>query len=306
MRSFWLPTAVLALLLTVRGATAQVPGGGTEEPLWKGSAPGAQGTAPEDVPTLTRFLPAPERATGAAVVVAPGGGYTHLAMDHEGVVVARWLNSIGIAAFVLKYRLGPKYHHPVELGDAQRALRTVRSRAAEWRVDPARIGILGFSAGGHLASSASTHFDAGDPRASDPIDRVSSRPDFSILIYPVITLEDPYAHRGSRENLLGKDADPALVWSLSSERQVTPKTPPTFLVHTSDDATVPVENSLMYYRALRAAGVPAELHVFETGPHGFGTAPGNPLLSQWPSLAESWMRQRGLLGGGAGSPRPRA
>jgi acetyl esterase/lipase len=295
MRSFRLPAVVLLLLLTVRGAAAQGPGGGTEEPLWPGAAPGALGRAPEDVPTLTRFLPPPERATGAAVVVAPGGGYQHLAMDHEGVVVARWLSSIGVAAFVLKYRLGPRYHHPVELGDAQRALRTVRSRAAEWGVDPARIGILGFSAGGHLASTASTHFDAGDPRAADPIDRASSRPDFAILIYPVITLEAPYAHRGSRVNLLGEDADAALVWSLSSELQVTPRTPPTFLVHTSDDRTVPVENSLMYYRALRAAGVPAEMHDFETGPHGFGTAPGNPLLSQWPSLAAAWMAQRGLL-----------
>jgi acetyl esterase/lipase len=295
MRSYWLPAVVLLLLLTVRGVAAQGPGGGTEERLWPGAAPGALGQAPEDVPTLTRFLPPPERATGAAVVVAPGGGYQHLAMDHEGVVVARWLNSIGVAAFVLKYRLGPKYHHPVELGDAQRALRTVRSRASQWGIDPERIGILGFSAGGHLASTASTHFDAGDPRAADPIERASSRPDFAILIYPVITLEEPYAHRGSRVNLLGEDADPALVWSLSNERQVTPRTPPTFLVHTSDDRAVPVENSLMYYRALRAAGVPAELHVFETGPHGFGTAPGNPLLSQWPSLAATWMAQRGLL-----------
>jgi acetyl esterase/lipase len=219
-------------------------------------------------------------------------------MDHEGYQVARWLNTLGVQAFVVQYRLGMKYHHPAELMDAQRAIRTVRSRAAEWGIDPARIGIMGFSAGGHLASTAGTHYDAGKPDAADPIDRVSSRPDFMVLGYPVITLKDPYAHKGSRTNLLGENPDPSLVALLSNETQVTKDTPPTFLVHTTNDRTVPVENSIMFYQALHAAGVPAEMHIFESGPHGFGLGTGNPVLSTWPAMLASWLRARGLLSAG--------
>lgn len=262
--------------------------------LWPGQAPGALGTAEEDVPTLT-YYPVNGRGAGTAVVVAPGGGYGHLAMNHEGRQVANFFNSLGVAAFVLQYRLGPKYHHPVELGDAQRALRLVRAKAAEYNVRPDRIGIMGFSAGGHLASTAGTHFDAGNPSAPDPIDRVSSRPDFLILGYPVIMSAAPYAHQGSFRNLLGAAPDPALLENLSNERQVTKDTPPTFLFHTNADTTVPAENSVMFYLALRKAGVPAEMHIFEPGNHGVGLAMDNPVLSAWSPLLATWLRQRGLL-----------
>jgi acetyl esterase/lipase len=198
------------------------------------------GTDPDrDVPTLTIWLPPPEAATGSAVVVCPGGGYQMLASDHEGKQVAEWLNSLGIAAFVLKYRLGPRYHHPAMLQDAMRAIRTVRAKASQWKLDPHRIAILGFSAGGHLASTAGSHFQAGRPDADDPVERVSSRPDRMILVYPVISLEPPFGHRGSRKNLLGADPAPELVQSLSNERQVTSDTPPTFLAHTNADKGVP-------------------------------------------------------------------
>ncbi|HLH16284.1 MAG TPA: alpha/beta hydrolase [Bryobacteraceae bacterium] len=228
-------------------------------------------------------------------MVCPGGGYSHLAMDHEGDQVARWLNSLGVAAFVLKYRLGPKYHHPVELGDAQRAIRTVRARAEAYRVMPDRVGIMGFSAGGHLASTAATHFDGGNAMAADPIDRASSRPDFAVLCYPVISFTTPYVHRGSLRALLGDTPDPKLVENLSNELQVTAQTPPTFLFHTSDDPVVPVENSILFYQALRKAGVPAELHVYEHGPHGVGLAATDATLGTWPARLADWLRVRGLL-----------
>jgi acetyl esterase/lipase len=263
--------------------------------LWPDGAPGAVGNEAVDRPKITVYRAPAEKATGTAVVVCPGGGYVVLAADHEGKQVAEWLNSLGVSAFVLQYRLGPRYHHPAPLQDAQRALRMVRTRAAEWGVDPTRIGILGFSAGGHLASTAATHFDDGDAEAADPIERASSRPDFAVLCYPVITLAGPYAHAGSRTALLGESPDPALVEALSNERQVTQRTPPTFLFHTADDASVPVENSLMFFSALRKAGVPAELHVFAHGRHGVGLAPDDPSLSQWPGLCAQWMRGRGLL-----------
>jgi acetyl esterase/lipase len=220
-------------------------------------------------------------------------------MDKEGEQVAAWLNSLGVTAFVLKYRLGPSYHHPIELGDAQRAIRTVRFRAAEYRVDPARIGIMGFSAGGHLASTAGTHFDAGIPGAADPIDRIGSRPDFLVLCYPVISLHDPYAHVGSRVMLLGNAPDPTLVDNLSNESQVTAETPPTFLFHTANDRTVPVENSVNFFLALRKAGVPAEMHIYESGPHGVGLAATDATLSSWPARLEAWLRSRGLLNAAA-------
>ena len=274
-----------------QGTPAPAPPG---IPLWPTRAPGFLGGGPEDRPSYTVHLPPDSIATGAAMVVLPGGGYRNLAMDHEGAQVARWLNSIGVAAFVVKYRLGPRYRHPTMLNDAQRALRTVRAGATRWKLDPARIGILGFSAGGHLASTAGTHFDAGRAEG-DPIERVSSRPDFMVLVYPVITMAERYTHRGSRTNLLGEAADPALVALLSSETQVTASTPPTFLVHSTDDAGVPVENSLLFFQALRAAGVPAEMHVYRTGRHGFGLGAASPSLATWPHLAELWMRDLKIL-----------
>lgn len=263
--------------------------------LWPNGAPGAQGNEETDQPSLAGYIVPAGRGTGAAVVVCPGGGYRNLAMDHEGDQIAKWLNSLGVSAFVLKYRLGPKYHHPVELGDAQRAIRTVRYKAAEYRVLPGRIGIMGFSAGGHLASTAGTHFDAGSAGAADPIDRIGSRPDFLVLGYPVISFTTPYTHKGSLQNLLGDNPDPKLVESLSNELQVTAGTPPTFLFHTTADATVPVENSVLFYLALRKAGVPAEMHIYEHGPHGVGLAQTDEALSSWPARLADWLRGRGLL-----------
>ncbi len=215
----------------------------------------------------------------------------HLAMDHEGAQVAAWLNSYGINAFVLRYRLGPKYHHPVELGDAQRAVRWVRAHAGEYGFNPDRIGVWGFSAGGHLASSVGTHFDAGNASSTDAIEKQSCRPNFLILAYPVITFKEPYLHRGSRDALLGASPDPALVESLSNETRVTKETPPTFLFHTSDDTVVPVQNSIEFYLALRTAGVPAEMHIFQSGKHGVGLARDNPALAVWPDLLAKWLKE---------------
>jgi len=251
------------------------------ELLWPDGAPGAVGNEDADRPALTTYLPA--TPTGTAVVVCPGGGYRHLAMDHEGKQIAEWLNSLGIAAFVLKYRLADRYRHPAPLQDAQRAIRMVRERAGGLGVAPNRIGIWGFSAGGHLASTAATHFDA------------ASRPDFLILGYPVISFTTQYTHKGSRAALLGENPDPKLVESLSNENQVTPQTPPTFLFHTNEDKGVPAENSVMFYLALRKAGVPAEMHIYERGNHGVGLASKDPVLSTWPARLADWFRTRGLL-----------
>lgn len=262
--------------------------------LWQGDAPGAQGNADADIPTLTVFLPDPAKANGAAVVVCPGGGY-HALAAHEGKPVARWLNTLGVTAFVLKYRLGPKYHHPIERGDVSRAIRTVRARAAEWKLDPKRIGVLGFSAGGHLASTAVTHFDDGKPDAEDPIERASSRPDFGVLIYPVITMTDPFTHHGSRTNLLGDSPSDELVDLMSNEKQVSDKTPPCFLVHTATDKVVPFQNSLMFAEAMQKHHVPVELHVFDHGAHGFGLGGKDPVLSEWPGLCAKWMESHGWL-----------
>ena len=317
MRSAAAPLALatIATLLGCAGASAPVPAATPTPttntasaaapmiarpqptiPLWAAGAPGALGSTPADQPELTPYLPPVGRANGAGVVIFPGGGYQHLSMAHEGSEIANWLAGLGVTTFVVKYRLGPTYHHPTMLGDAQRAIRIARSRAAEWGVDPNRLGVIGFSAGGHLASTTGTHFDAGAASSSDAIERASSRPDFLILLYPVITMRDSVAHAGSRLNLLGSAPSAELVHLLSNETQVTPQTPPTFLVHTVDDRTVPVENSLLFYRALRNAGVPAEMHIFEHGPHGFGLATTNPVLSSWTMLCENWMRMHGWLG----------
>jgi acetyl esterase/lipase len=286
---------ISALLLTTP-LVAQRGGAPPERiRLWTGDAPGAMGQQDEDVPTLDLYLVPADRANGTAVVVCPGGGYRALAMDHEGEQVARWWNSLGVSAFVLKYRLGPKYHHPVELGDAQRAVRWVRSRAEQYGIRQDRIGIMGFSAGGHLASSAATLFDKGQAAATDPIDRLSSRPDFAVLGYPVISMTTEYVHQGSKNNLLGENPDPALAEQLSTELRVTPDTPPVFLFHTNQDKTVPAENSILFYLALRKAGIPAELHIYERGPHGVGLAWSDAVLSSWPARLADWMRIRGLM-----------
>lgn len=265
-------------------------------PLWPDGAPGAKGKDAGDIPGVLVYLPAKDKANGAAIVVCPGGGYGGLAMDHEGYQIASWLNSHGIAGIIVKYRLGPKYHHPTQLGDAQRAVRYARAHAKEWGIDPGRVGILGFSAGGHLASTVGTHFDKGKADATDPIDRESSRPDFMVLMYPVITLTGPFAHNGSRINLLGKDADPQLVSSLCNEKMVTKDTPPTFLVHTTEDTAVPPENSVLFYLALTKNKVPAEMHIFEKGRHGLGLGPRDLPYSAWPERCLTWLESRGILG----------
>ncbi len=264
-------------------------------PLWAEGAPGALGTGVADQPTITPYLPPEGKANGTAVVIFPGGAYRIVSMELEGSAVANWLAASGVTSFVVRYRLGPRYHHPIMLGDAQRAIRTVRARASEWKIDPNRLGIIGFSAGGHLASTAGTHFDAGSPSSGDVIERAGSRPDFMMLIYPVITMRDSVTHRGSRVNLLGENPDSALVRLLSNETQVTRETPPTLLVHSTDDTTVPVENSLLFYQAVRNAGVPVEMHIFEHGGHGYGTAPADPVLSAWTTIAASWMRRHGWI-----------
>ena len=262
--------------------------------LWPDGAPGAVGNEAVDRPKLTVYLAPADKSAGGAVVVIPGGGYAVVAADHEGKQVAEWLNSLGVSAFVLQYRLGPRYRHPAPMQDVQRAIRMVRHKATTWGVNPQRVGVLGFSAGGHLASTAATHFDAGTANAPDPVDRLSSRPDFAVLCYPVISLIDPVTHKGSRTHLLGDTPDPTLVELLSNDRQVTASTPPTFLWHTEDDGAVPVENSLQFFQALRNAKVPGELHVFPHGRHGLGLAQGDTVVSQWPRLCAQWLASLGV------------
>jgi acetyl esterase/lipase len=295
--------ALAALLMGSGGSAAEMSAqpppmpiqDGQIIPLWSGAAPGAQGTAEADVPAITVFLPRTMTAATPAIIVCPGGGYSGLAANHEGRQVANFLNSLGMAAFVLRYRLGPKYHHPVQLGDAQRAIRTVRAKSADWRIDPSRIGIMGFSAGGHLAMTASTIFDSGSADAADAIDRAGSRPDFAVLGYPVISMTAPWTHQGSRRNLLGDPPDADLASKLSGEKAVTRDTPPTFIFQTNQDPAVPAENAVHYYLALRQNGVPAEMHIFERGPHGVGLANNDPALSTWSTLLANWLRTRGAI-----------
>lgn len=285
-----------------QGASASAAASaGTTVLLWPDGAPGAQGTADEDKPSLTAYLPT-ANPTKTAVVIAPGGGYTHLSMVREGSDVAAWLNARGVAAFVLKYRLGMKYHSPIEMEDAQRAIRMVRAHAAEYGIAPDHIGMWGFSAGGHLTAIAGTHFDAGNLAATDAIEQQSSRPDFLILAYPVITMEDPYVHKGSRQYLLGDNPTPTEMEDMSAELHVTAQTPPSFLFATTDDHTVPIMNSVMFYEALVKAGVPAEMHLFQHGAHGSGLATTNPQLSVWPDLLIKWMRERGYAAAPATAP----
>ena len=288
--------AVIVIILTT--FIAKAASSHEVELLWPDTAPDAKGDTDGDKPTLIIYLPATEKSTGTAVVICPGGGYGNLAMDHEGHQIAQWLNSLGVAGFILKYRhrnSGAGYGHPAPLQDAQRAIRIVRSRAEQWNIEPNQIGILGFSAGGHLASSAGTHFNQRYYDAKDPIDHISCRPDFMILIYPVISFAEWCAHTGSRRNLLGKNPDKKLVENLSNEKQVTSGTPPTFLVHANDDKGVPPENSIYFYLALRKAKVPAEMHIYEKGGHGFGLGKEQTAVSSWPSRCADWMRGQGLL-----------
>ena len=263
------------------------------ELLWPSGAPGAIGAEEIDKPSITFYQPSRPQATGAIVVICPGGGYQNLAMDHEGHQVARWLTSRGVAAAIVKYRLGPRYRHPAPLQDVLRAIRVVRSRATELNVKPDRIGVMGFSAGGHLALSAATLFDLADARVADGLEAVSSRPDFAILGYPVIVFGADVTHKGSQRNLLGDTPSTDLVTRLSTDRQVTAQTPPTFLFHTSEDTAVPPQNSVALYLALKNAGVPAELHIYEKGAHGVGLAPADRELSTWPDRMLGWMRGRG-------------
>ncbi|WP_437203866.1 alpha/beta hydrolase [Planctomicrobium sp. SH664] len=264
-------------------------------PLWPQGAPGAVGTDADDQPCLYLFPVPAETSTGTTVIVFPGGGYRHLAMQHEGEDVARWLNTFGVTAVVLKYRLSPKYRHPSPLQDAQQAVRYVRANAEKLQINGARVGVWGFSAGGHLAATLSTHFDNGQPDSSDVLARQSCRPDFAILSYPVISFGEDFTHSGSRKNLLGETPDPELVKSLSNETQVTADTPPTFLFHTSADKGVPPQNSIAYYLALHKNGVPVEMHIYEPGKHGLGLAPNDEHLNAWKDRLAAWLKLHGWL-----------
>jgi acetyl esterase/lipase len=262
--------------------------------LWPDGAPLAKGTADADTPTLAVYLPDPSTANGCGIVICPGGGYSHLSMIREGSDVAHWLNSHGVAAFVLKYRLNP-YRQPVPMLDGQRAMRLARFHATDWNIDPNRIGMMGFSAGGHVASTIGTHFDSGNPAAPDPIDRLGCRPDFLVLLYPVISMKQEIAHAGSRHFLLGDIPSDELVQSLSNETQVTAQTPPTFLAASKTDPTVKIINSELFYQALQKAGVPSQLVEFNTGGHGWGLAPNNPELAVWKDTCLTWMNERGFM-----------
>lgn len=260
--------------------------------LWADGVPGVDA---EDQPSITACPSMPEIANGAAVLVCPGGGYSFLSNEYEGRFPAEWLNSLGVAAFILNYRIAPKFGHPAPMQDVLRAMRTIRARAGEFGIDPNRIGAWGFSAGAHLAATAGTHFDAGDPTSADPIEGVSSRPDFMILSYPVITMDSSFTHMGSREALLGVNPDDALVEFMSLEKQVKPNTPPTFLFHTDEDPAVPSENSVAFYTALRAQKIPSEMHIYEKGRHGVNLAQFDKVLDNWPELLKRWLRSRSLI-----------
>ncbi|HTY61313.1 MAG TPA: alpha/beta hydrolase [Acidobacteriota bacterium] len=305
MRKLFVLAVVLAAIIplgvrqsrSAQNAPAQIPR--LEFPLWPNGAPGALGKDAKDIPTLTPYFAPPGKATGASIVICPGGGYAALA-PHEGFHYALWLNEQGITAFVLKYRLGSDgYRHPAMMLDVQRAIRYVRANAPKWNLDPNRIGVMGSSAGGHLASTALTHFDAGDPNASDPIDRVSSRPNLGILCYPVITMGEN-THAGSRHYLLGDNPDPKLIELLSNEKQVTKDTPPVFIFHTFEDSAVKVENTMEFAAALKRNGVPFSLHIYPKGPHGMGlgTAQWDPSNRHpWTYECSLWLKEQGYGNG---------
>lgn len=293
-----LPNVKVLLLMGLMAVAGLALGQGSGEQkamrLWEGDAPGALGKADKDIPTITAFLPA--SPNGTAMVVCPGGSYAFLS-PREGKDYALFLNMLGISAYVLKSRLGPEgYHHPVELQDVARALRMVRAHAVEWKLDPMKIGIIGSSAGGHLASTLLTHFDAGSASSSDPIERVSSRPDFGVLCYPVISM-GPMSHKGSRDNLLGSDQSPKVIEKLSNELHVTPETPPCFLFHTVADDAVPVENSLLFAAALQKNKVPFDLHLYQKGGHGIALGDDAPYTHVHPWVHDMvfWLRENGWI-----------
>jgi acetyl esterase/lipase len=258
--------------------------------LWPEGAPASRGDSPEDNPRLTPLLH-DDGMTRPCIIVFPGGGY-QMRADHERFPIAEWLCSLGLNAFVLDYRVAP-YRHPVPLGDAKRAIRLVRHHAKRWHVDPSRTGVLGFSAGGHLAASAATLFDDGDAASPDAVDRLSSRPDIAVLCYPVISFQ-AFGPSGSGTNLLGTAPDNETVSGLSLETRVTDRTPPTFLWHTADDQAVPVGNALLFARSLGEHGVPFSLHVFPHGQHGLGLAAGNPTVGAWRDLCARWLVDQGF------------
>jgi acetyl esterase/lipase len=283
----------------------------TVMPIWPEGVPGLLSTAGPEVevdarvsnvhtPTLTAYLAPPATRNGTAVVVCPGGAYRRLAIEKEGTTVAAWLNSLGVSAFLLKYRL-QEYGYPAPLLDVLRAIRLLRAQASRWNIAPDRIGVMGFSAGGHLASSAGTLFDSPEGRTGAELDRVSARPDFMVLVYPVISMGGPFVHPGSRDSLLGANPSQALINRLSTNLQVAGRTPPAFLVHGGTDQSVPPENSLLFYTALKKADVPAELHIYQEGAHGVGLESGHGPISDWPKRCAEWMSVRGLL---TRRPRP--
>ncbi|WP_068772470.1 alpha/beta hydrolase fold domain-containing protein [Termitidicoccus mucosus] len=293
-----LATAMTLLSTTLAAAQPAVI------PLWPEGVPGLRADAAPDKdtpahssgvhhPSMT-FYPAGNHAAGTAVVVCPGGGYARLSMQNEGRDVAAWLNSIGVSAFVLKYRM-KEYGQPAPLQDVLRAIRTVRAGADKFGVRADRIGVLGFSAGGHVASCAATLFDTGAGRTGAPLDATSARPDFAVLVYPVISMRDDIGHRGSRNNLLGENPSAALIDFYSTDERITKNTPPTFLISGGDDKTVPVQNSIRFYLALRREGVPAEMHLYQNGAHGFGMKTDTGNAATWPARCEDWMRANGWL-----------
>jgi len=301
------------LIMSIAFVASTAAGERTVIPLWPEGVPDAKpALGPEHVdadgwathiaePRLAVYPPAVDRPNGTAVVICPGGGYVGLSRLREGAQYANWLSTLGVTSFVLTNRIG-EFGHPAPLQDVLRAIRIVRSRAAEFHLDPSRIGVMGSSAGGHLAACAGTLFDNRAGKTGAALDAVSARPDFLILMYPVITFDDPFAHAGSRQALLGGHPSPELLRLLSVEKQVTAQTPPTLLIHTQEDEMVPVENSLLFFQALTRAKVPAEMYVFEHGGHGMGMRAGLGTASEWPKRAEEWLRTRGLL---ASSPSVR-
>ena len=294
----YLATCTLIVTLSPM-ANAEAPDKQTES-LWPTGAPGSTSKAEGDDPQLI-FTRVESKTPTAAIVILPGGGYGNHAIGHEGYEIAEWFESLGVTSAICTYRMrgkgnaGKGYGHPRPMQDAQRAIQTLRARAKELNIDPNRVGVIGFSAGGHLCSTVSTRIEEGDPTSGDRIARVSSRPDFSILCYPVISLGKPYTHKGSQRNLLGENPDPSLIESLSNETQVTENTPPTFLFHTMADTAVPVENSLQYYRACVEKGVQVEMHLFPEGRHGVGLAKAVEGASQWPAICENWLERIGIV-----------
>ncbi len=291
-----------ALALILAGAAALAH---AAIPLWPEGVPGAKPgigaernegghTSNVSEPSLTMYAPAVDRPSGTAVIICPGGGYVRLATAREGEQYATWLSSLGVTSFVLKYRMA-EFGHPAPLQDVLRAVRLVRSQAAKYGIDPNRIGVMGSSAGGHLAASAGTLFDNPAGRTGNALDAVSARPDFLMLLYPVITMDPAAAHMGSRKALIGANPSPELVALMSLEKQVSAATPPTLLIHTQADQTVPVENSILFFQALTRAHVPAEMYLFEHGGHGMGMKPGLGTASGWPRRAEEWLRERKLI-----------